>query len=440
MNDFFQQFALLDILLTNWDGILVRIGGLDPALEKELAELAQKLGGAGEPEQIALLIDDLLDLVAETPAAGYVRELIARATLPPLEKTRGLIAQNAGEAFAVSSLTTAAASFGQVPSTDLSFRAVPLFFVTNRTEAPEQDLPHRYGGEYARDLSYGRLEVTIPLQRHRLGRIERPRWFSAESPERHIVLQNPESFGSAVFVSKLGAEVQRAPRKELLIFLHGYQVTFEEAARRAAQVATDINFDGAIVLFSWPSAGALRRYAADEDCAAKSAAPLATFLRELEGGPWDRVHLAAHSMGNRVMLSALASHAPFSLPLRNVVLIAADVDQDLFEQQFPQVSSLLQRDRGDLMTSYASNTDRALLISWWLHRSHRVGRFSDAPYTKEGLETIDATAVDTGLLRHSYFGDERSVLTDLGLLLRESLPAARRGLKPGAGSWWEFPK
>ncbi|MEO6800942.1 MAG: hypothetical protein ABI178_13475 [Rhodanobacter sp.] len=42
-------------------------------------------------------------------------------------------------------------------------------------------------------------------------------------------------------------------------------------------------------------------------------------------------------------------------------------------------------------------------------------------------------------LRHRYFGNERSVLTNLGALVGEGLPAARRhGLRPVA-EWWAFP-
>lgn len=444
MDEVLQQFALLDILIENWDGIRVRMGRLAPALEDQFAQLARQLSAAQEPGQIAILIDKLLDLTEETGAYPYVRELIARAALPSIETTRGIIGVVAAESFAVASLT-----IPQLP-TGGSFSSVPIFFATNRKVLSEEALEHRYIGEFTKDLSYGRVEVTIPVH-HRVGQIERPRWLGRESKEHHVVFGKSENLKSAEFATQLGEEIQRVERKELLIFLHGYKVTFEEAARRAAQVAKDIQFGGIVILFSWPSAGAVICYSADEDCAAKSAQPLTNFLRDLEGGPWTKVHLVAHSMGNRVMISGLASRAGLTLPLHNVVLVAADVDIDLFEQQFPHVSELVRQERGDLITSYATNSDRALLISRWFHRSNRLGHFRDVPYATDGLETIDATAVDSSLVGHSYFSDERSVLTDLGLLVRESLPASRRGLMmreslPGStGSpnvprkWWAFP-
>ena len=315
-------------------------------------------------------------------------------------------------------------------------------------------------------LSYGRVEVTIPTHSHRIGRIERPLQLfgleiGRERKDQHLVLGEGLSLDSDSFATRLAGDLQRAARQELLVFLHGYRVTFEEAARRAAQVATDIQFGGVVLLFSWPSAGTVLAYQADEDNAAKSAEPLRTLLRDLEAGPWTRVHLLAHSMGNRVMVASLAGREPgWTLPLHNVVLVAADLDVDLFRQQFPQLRGRVHADAGARVTSYTSSTDRALGISSWFHRSTRVGRLDsvggvgvvggvgsparvgDSPLPMEGLETVDATATDTSLLglHHGYFAEQRSLLTDLGLLLREGLPASRRGLTPVQGQWWTFPR
>jgi esterase/lipase superfamily enzyme len=447
MNEVLQQFALLDMLIENWDGIRVRMGRLAPALEDQFAQLARQLSAAQEPGQIAILIDKLFDLTEETAAYPYVQKLIARAALPSIETTRGAIGVAAAKSFAVPNPPT----MPELP-TGGSFSPVPIFFATNRKVLPDEALENRYIGEYTKDLSYGRGEVTIPV-RHRVGKVEQPSRFVHESEERHIIFRNARTLNNTDFATQLGQEIQHVKRKELLIFLHGYRVTFEEAARRAAQVATDIQFGGIVIVFSWPSASGFFSYSADEDCAAKSAEPLTNFLRDLEGGPWSKVHLVAHSMGNRVMISGLASRAGLTLPLHNIVLVAADVDIDLFEQQFPHVRELVRQERGDLITSYATNSDRALLVSRWLHRSNRLGRFHDEPYAREGLETIDATTVDSSLIGHGYFGDERSVLTDLGMLVRESLPASKRGLtmceglpasKPGSPDqgrkWWAFPK
>jgi len=190
------------------------------------------------------------------------------------------------------------------------------------------------------------------------------------------------------------------------------------------------------VLFSWPSLGILPGYFADEARAAVSAERLHALLQLIEDGPWGKVHILAHSMGNRVMLSGLADNPWPNRKLDQVVFVAADVYLDVFKQKFPRIIG-----KGGLYTSYCSRSDRALQLSSWLHQAERLGITRGEPFATDGLETIDATAVDTSLLGHSYFADERSVITDIGYLLREGLPAARRGIAQAAQKrYWYFPQ
>ncbi len=38
--------------------------------------------------------------------------------------------------------------------------------------------------------------------------------------------------------------------------MHGYNTSFDNALYRTAQIAYDLDFDGATFLYSWPSGGA----------------------------------------------------------------------------------------------------------------------------------------------------------------------------------------
>jgi esterase/lipase superfamily enzyme len=143
-------------------------------------------------------------------------------------------------------------------------------------------------------------------------------------------------------------------------------------------------------------------------------------------------------MGNRVLVFGLADNPGPKIPLNQIVLVAADVDTEIFRQKFVKISGHENR-----MTSYASKRDRALLVSSFLHRLNRIGFIEHEPFVIEGLETVDASQVNTSLLGlgHSYFGDERTVLTDLGYLLRAGLPAEKRGLKRALHKeYWVFPR
>jgi esterase/lipase superfamily enzyme len=63
------------------------------------------------------------------------------------------------------------------------------------------------------------------------------------------------------------ARVNKSGKKSAFIFVHGYNVTFEDAARRTAQMSYDLSFDGAPVFYSWPSQGSLGDYLKDGSCA-----------------------------------------------------------------------------------------------------------------------------------------------------------------------------
>src|SRR5690606_3614266 len=90
------------------------------------------------------------------------------------------------------------------------------------------------------------------------------------------------------------------------IFIHGYNVTFRDAARRTAQIAYDLKFSGAPVMFSWPAQGDVEDYTIDENSAAWAESQVTQFLEAtaLASGA-RRMHIIAHSMGNRIVTKAL---------------------------------------------------------------------------------------------------------------------------------------
>ena len=59
-----------------------------------------------------------------------------------------------------------------------------------------------------------------------------------------------------------------------------------------------------------------------------------------------------------------------------------------------------------------------------------------------GMDTFDASAVDTDLLGHSYWCEEWEVMSDIHSMLETDEPAARRfGVTPisnAAGEYFEF--
>src|SRR5260370_17055470 len=142
-----------------------------------------------------------------------------------------------------------------------------------------------------------------------MGSLERPsiwRFEFKEDPEKHVVLLGVSPQDDQHFWNELSYKVERSGGKQTFVFVHGYDTSFEEAARRTAQIAYDLNFDGAPICYSWPSSGELEDYPKDETNAQWTVPHLKTFLQALaEHSQAKTIHVIAHSMGNRAVSHSL---------------------------------------------------------------------------------------------------------------------------------------
>ncbi len=315
---------------------------------------------------------------------------------------------------------------GQPPSTD-GFREVQVWYATHR--APTGDLTPAtfYGGQRA-ELSFGVAEVSVPNNRNP-GTIPRPSIWTLEfrpDPEKHMILNSvtPVTDRDAFF-QRVSSVVARSQQKEVFVFIHGYNTSFEGAAIRTAQLAVDMNLDGAPILYSWPSRASLLGYQADTRTVADQALlnEVADFLTDVANRTGaTRVHLVAHSMGNRVLeraLDVIAARTPNQPPMFNeVVFAAADVGVDEFEATWPRILHTGRR-----FTLYASQRDRALQISQQVNRMQRVGDARNI-IVRDGLQTVDTTAASGGLLGHDDFAG--SALADFRAVMWLSLAPEKR--------------
>ncbi len=220
-----------------------------------------------------------------------------------------------------------------VQSTVGRYMVVPVWYATDRKNTGEQDPRERYSGERG-TLQFGRVEVSIP-DSHEKGKLEKPSLFRLqfrEDPEKHVVLLTLAEAESATWIVDLKQNLAGCSKRDVLLFIHGYNVGFEDAARRAAQFAYDLEFQGVAVLYSWPSKGKVLRYMVDEDTALWTVDHFEEVLRMLvvETGA-ERVHAVAHSMGNRVLTEGIRRMDPAQLPataakLRDVVFAAPDIN------------------------------------------------------------------------------------------------------------------
>lgn len=311
------------------------------------------------------------------------------------------------------------------------FVSVPVFFGTSRAPTGSHK-PSEYFGVERGPLAYGVARVSIPHD-HRVGKLEKPSWWKlefAENPKRHVVLLSLEALPRAAFSANLSKSLAAADERDLLLFVHGYNVGFEDAARRTAQMAYDLEFKGRAALFSWPSQASVAKYTVDETNVEWSIPHFQQFLTLMLAEVGARhVHVVAHSMGNRALVRALHNFDTSKLPagsakLREVIFAAPDIDAETFVDLAAVFSG-----RAGRFTLYASDNDGALAVSKTIHKYARAGDGGPEIVVLEGLDTIDASAVDTSLLGHSYYGDSGSILADIHALVRGAT-APRRGMKP----------
>lgn len=325
-----------------------------------------------------------------------------------------------------------------------AFIRVPVLYATNRGRSADFSKDPYFTGSRG-EMGYGTAEVSIP-HHHRIGEIERPAWWRLEfreNPSDHIVILNVVACSHTDFLGQIGKSFSSQLENEALVFVHGYNVSFPDALRRSAQMAVDLRFSGPTVLFSWPSQGKTEQYMVDETNAEWAVSDLEHLLLDLMARTSvQSLNVIAHSMGGRLLSQALERISKRPAPekgarLRQIIFAAPDIDSETFKK-----AAFHFRQRGDRCTLYASSNDEALAASKMMHGFARAGDASGDIVVMEGLDTLDASAMDTSLLGHSYYGSKRSILSDIHDLLRYGHePSGRFGLisrQHPAGAYWIF--
>lgn len=199
-----------------------------------------------------------------------------------------------------------------------------------------------------------------------------------------------------------------APSSRVVVFVHGYNRTYQEALFDAARLRVSADLAGEMVLFSWPSAGRTVEYVADRDAALGSRDDLAQVLDAIAARRSDLL-LFGHSMGAWLTMEALgilrAAGRSTTLSRIETVLAAPDIDVALFAEQLRDVGPLSRP-----ITVLVSPGDRALAASAQLgNRTPRLGALSVGDprvvrlARRADLRIVDISALPAGDLGHSGY-------------------------------------
>jgi esterase/lipase superfamily enzyme len=302
-----------------------------------------------------------------------------------------------------------------------------LFASTRKTVATAATPNISYSGERG-PLTYGAASVRIP-EDHKIGHIELPSSMKlfgiklSPNEREHFIIKSVVSLPEYEF----DQIIREKNAKSALVFVHGFNTTFEDALYRNAQIVWDLQYNGLSVLFTWASRGDVSDYIYDKESAYQARDDFITLLRKLKQNfGIEQVNVLAHSMGNLIALEALAGYASTSNPVQiaHLVMAAPDVDRDEFVKLTPKAKTIVGG-----MTLYASSADRALVASRKLAGGiPRAGDVSsDGPIILPNVETIDVTAVGDEIfgLNHNVFAASRDVMEDISALLNLNRPPPR---------------
>ena len=382
-----------------------------------------------------ITLRNLLPLVALTVAA-----CVAAPPAAPPEATA--VAQGGAEA----TRTRALRGDGSCPP-EFSGTCYPVWFGTNRKPLDAKDLGKGFGGDIDERIHYGKRIVRIPAT-HRPGELGSPLWRRLLlNMDDRITVDPAQALAEDAFardVRKFIAGLDPNDRN-VLVYIHGFNTSFDDAAKRAAQLGFDLKVPGITVLYSWPSRGSASAYLSDLSAIEASEAQIAEFLVGVTAlADRGKVHIVAHSMGNRGLLRAM-HRATTQAALRSgtrfgqIFLSAPDVNATLFRQLasvYPQVA--------ERTTLYVADQDKAIAALEWMTEGARVGA-APPVLVLPGIDTVRVRGSSLFKLGHSYFAEEPDVLRDIRAQLYFHESPARRQARFGwpipdlasgtAGSW-----
>ena len=193
--------------------------------------------------------------------------------------------------------------------------------------------------------------------------------------------------------------------RDVLIYVHGFNQSFETAAIDAAQLSDGVKFRGETMVFAWPSKARLFDYGYDRESAMWSRDALEQVFAGLMASPTvGRIHVVSHSIGTMLTMEALRQiyarrGATAAKRIGAVVFASPDIDLDVFVSSVKRIGPVARK-----ITVITSTNDRALAVAGWIAGGiARVGAAEKAELEKVGLQVIDASQEGWGIVNHDLF-------------------------------------
>ncbi len=334
------------------------------------------------------------------------------------------------------------ASGVMVPVPEKAAGATLVDMVVATTRAPSGDPATLFSGERGTDLKVDAVTISIPPDRVRqAGQVQWPKKVPAD-PRKEFATVRVEPVEEA----KEQQQWMRAHggrNRRVMVFVHGFNNTYEDSVYRFAQIVHDSKADVAPVVFTWPSRASVFDYAYDRESTNYSRDALEELLQRMARDPSvGEITVMAHSMGSWLAVEAIRQMAirngAVSPKITQVLLASPDLDVDVFAQQIRSLGK-----KKPQFTVFVSRDDRALDLSRYISGNvDRLGQVDPTvePYrtafTNAGIRVLDLTQLEgQDGLGHNKFADSPEVVRLIGerLIEGQTITDQRVGLGDGMG-------
>ncbi len=283
-----------------------------------------------------------------------------------------------------------------------------------------------FSGERSRDLQFAQAVVSVPPT-HVAGNIEWPSQRPG-NPATDFVTREADYFdGEKAFVAALDQQLAQRPpgKRNVLLFVHGYNTRFPEGLYRMAQVVQDSRSPAVPVYFSWASRGELSGYVYDQNSATIARDQLERLIVLVARSKAEKINLVAHSMGNWVTVEAFRNIAMtrelhgYSQKLGMIVLASPDIDVDVFRSQMARIGKPKKP-----FLIVLSRDDRALALSTFIAGDKaRLGDYKNAAdLTQYNAIVVDLSNVKgEGPLNHDKFAEIAAIAPQLREVLAQGV-------------------
>jgi len=315
--------------------------------------------------------------------------------------------------------------------------------VVATTRRPSDNPGILFSGERDKLVSLNEIVVSIPPEKNRkAGEVQWPKKLPP----------NPQKDFTTVSVTPLKTDVEMAgwvrphltKSRRVMVFVHGFNNTFEDSVYRFAQIVHDSGADVAPVIFTWPSRASVFDYNYDKESTNYSRDALEQILRAIVREPEVKdITVMAHSMGSWLTVEALRQMAirdgRVNAKITDVILASPDLDVDVFSKQFLAMGKQHPR-----FTLFTSRDDKALALSRRISGNiDRLGQIDPSiePYRSElekaGITVIDLTQLKAGdRLNHGKFAASPEVVQLIGqrLVAGQTITDSQVGLGDRLGA------